>query len=97
MSQHVFQDLQIERLVGHGALEARILLLQGLHAIGGAHLGVAEASLSGVERLAGHTVAAHQLGRRGTGGMLLQERDDLLGRKAGLLHQGLLGRLADDR
>lgn len=42
-------------------------------------------------------MAARELGRCRFGGMLLQDRDDLLGCESGLLHLGLLGRLEDDR
>lgn len=81
------------RLIGHQALQASVLFLERLQALGIAHLQIAVLLLPVVERRLGDPVAAHQV----AGVVFLQHRDDLLGGKAGLLPEGLLVASKSDR
>ena len=78
-SQDVPQDLQIERLVGDEPLEAAIFIFERLQTPRIADLQIAVLLFPVIQRRPRDAVAADQLGRLAAAGVLLQNRDDLLG------------------
>lgn len=92
-SQDVLQDLEIQGLVGHQALEPGILLLEGREPLGVADDHVPEALLPDIQRAGREAVPAAQILWFGARPVFLEDRDDLFGGESTALHAGLLGRL----
>src|SRR5690606_28943126 len=86
VSQEVLQDLEVQRLVGHDALEPSVFILQLLETarLGDIHAAVLRAPA--VERVLADAVPAAELARPRAGFRLGQNGNDLLFREPALLH-----------
>lgn len=73
-------------MIGDEPFQPAILLLERFQLPRVAHFEIAIALLPALERRARDPMAADQIGRMATCRVLLQDRNDLLGREAGLLH-----------
>ncbi|HEU6451508.1 MAG TPA: hypothetical protein VFT57_08830 [Gemmatimonadaceae bacterium] len=83
---HIFQHLEIERLIRHHALELPVLFFEGAQSLRVTHLQATVLPPPAIERLARNPVATDHFSRLASPLGLLQDRDNLLIGESALTH-----------